>query len=242
MNKILKLLSVVIVIMGTQSLNAKDYEITLASDPDGAQVYLNGLIVAQTTPAILKIDKKNIDKNLMFKFEKKGYESRTVIISFDKKEIKKNPVVYCNLERSPEPIPTPSPVIQQQDPSIPKGQANARVSRDNPGQTSMEKIIIRWYFDSEPRGARVYYRVISNVPEEVKNSNEAYLTTTPLEETKGFNIPGLTYDNSRNVTIEIKVTKKGYEDQIKRYNVRQALDQQEISGFFDLVPKESSEE
>lgn len=27
-------------------------------------------------------------------------------------------------------------------------------------------------------------------------------------------------------------------DQVKRYNVRQALDQQEISGFFELVPKD----
>ncbi|MDE5687496.1 MAG: hypothetical protein K2I18_02580 [Paramuribaculum sp.] len=53
---------------------------------------------------------------------------------------------------------------------------------------------------------------------------------------------GLTYENSRNVTIEIKVTKKGYEDQVKRYNVRQALDQQEISGFFELIPKDTSAE
>jgi len=49
----------------------------------------------------------------------------------------------------------------------------------------------------------------------------------------------LTYANSRDVTIEVKVCKKGYEDQVKRFNVRQALDQQEISGFFELVPKES---
>ncbi|MDE6166296.1 MAG: hypothetical protein K2F58_04290, partial [Muribaculaceae bacterium] len=75
-------------------------------------------------------------------------------------------------------------------------------------------------------------------PAEVKNTNETYMTTTPLEETKSFNIPGLTYENSRNVTIEIKVTKRGFEDQVKRFNVRQALDQQEISSFFELVPKE----
>ena len=112
-----------------------------------------------------------------------------------------------------------------------------RVNRDNPGKTDMEKAIIRWFFDSDPRGARIYMRVISNVPEEVKNTNESYLTTTPLEETRGFNIPGLTYNNANDVTIEIKVTKRGYEDQVKRYNVRQALDQQEISGFFELVKK-----
>ncbi len=112
-----------------------------------------------------------------------------------------------------------------------------RVTRENPGKTDMEKVIIRWYFDSDPRGARIFYRVISNVPAEVKNTNETYLTTTPLEETRSFNILGLTYENSRDVTIEIKVSKRGYEDQVKRFNVRQALDQQEISSFFELVPK-----
>lgn len=113
-----------------------------------------------------------------------------------------------------------------------------RVTRDNPGTTQMEKSVIRWYFDSDPRGARIFWRVISSVPSEVKNTNETYLTSTPYEETRGFNIPGLTYANSNDVTIEIKVSKKGYIDQVKRFNVRQALDQQEISGFFDLVPKD----
>ena len=97
--------------------------------------------------------------------------------------------------------------------------------------------IIRWYFDSDPRGARIFYRVISQVPQEVKNTNESYMTTTPLEETKALSIPGLTYANSNDVVMEIKVTKRGFEEQIKRYNLRQVLDQQEISGFFELVEK-----
>jgi len=112
-----------------------------------------------------------------------------------------------------------------------------RVSRDNAGQTDMERTVVRWYFDSDPRGARIYWRVISSVPAEVKNTNETYLMTTPFEETRSFNILGLTYENSRDVQIEIKVSKRGYEDQIKRFNVRQAIDQQEISGFFEMVPK-----
>jgi len=111
------------------------------------------------------------------------------------------------------------------------------VTRENPGTTDMEKAILRWYFDSDPRGARIFYRVISNVPNEVKNTNETYLTTTPLEETRSFNIIGLTYENANDVTIEIKVSKRGYEDQVKRFNVRQAIDQQEISSFFEMVPK-----
>lgn len=97
--------------------------------------------------------------------------------------------------------------------------------------------IIRWFFDSDPRGARIFYRIISNVPQQVKNTNESYMTTTPLEETKSLNIPGLTYENASDVVVEIKLTKRGYEDQVKRYNVQQALDQQEISGFFELVEK-----
>lgn len=110
-----------------------------------------------------------------------------------------------------------------------------RVSRDAAGKTNLEKTIIRWYFDSEPRGARVFWRVISSVPAEVKNTNELYLGSTPYEDTRSFNILGLTYENSRDVQIEIKLVRSGYIDQIKRFNVRQAIDQQEISSFFDMV-------
>lgn len=222
---------------------AKDYEVTVTSDPDGATVFLNGFVVAQTTPAIITLNKKQIDKNLMFRFEKSGYESKTTIVSFDKKDLKKGAIVYVKLDRNQQQEQTQAAVrkVYEKDPTIPQGQATARVSRDNAGNTDMERSIIRWYFDSDPRGARIFYRVISNNPAEVKNTNEAYLTTTPYEETKGFSIPGLTYENSRNVTIEIKVSKKGYADQVKRYNVRQALDQQEISGFFELVPNEPTE-
>lgn len=124
------------------------------------------------------------------------------------------------------------------DTSIPRGEANKVVTRDNPGMTALERTVIRWYFDSAPRGARVFWRVISSVPAEVKNTNETYLGTTPFEETRSFNILGLTYTNSRDVQIEIKVTRSGYMDQVKRFNVRQAIDQQEISSFFDLVEAE----
>lgn len=114
-------------------------------------------------------------------------------------------------------------------------QEEERVVRDNAGATSLERIIIRWYIDSAPQGARVFWRIISSVPDEVKNTNELYLGTTPFEETRSFNILGLTYANSRDVQIEIKIRRKGYIEQTKRFNVRQAIDQQEISSFFDLV-------
>lgn len=249
MNRLLSLFaSLVVILASALHASAKDYEATVITDPEGAIVYMNGMIVAQTTPAVIHIDSKMEKKNLIFRFEKRGYENKTVIVSFDKKELKKSPVIYGKLDKDPLAVERAKEAQAQrkreqekyrQDPSIPRGQAEARVSRDNAGATSMEQSIIRWYFDSDPRGARVFYRVISNNPAEVKNTNETYLTNTPYEETKGFGIPGLTYENSRNVTIEIKISKKGYEDQVKRYNVRQALDQQEISGFFELVPKDA---
>lgn len=250
----LRIFTIIICACSFITVTAKEYEVSIVSDPEGATVYLNGKLVCNTTPAIISIDKKMIDKNLLFRFEKSGYEPKTVILSFDKKDIKKAPIVYGKLDRDEMAVQKAMEAekarkereaqvqqaqrIKKADPSIPAGQETARVSRDNPGQTSMESTILRWYFDSDPRGARIYYRVISNVPAEVKNTNETYLTSTPYEETKSFSIPGLTYENSRNVTIEIKISRKGYEDQVKRYNVRQALDQQEISGFFELVPKD----
>ncbi len=216
------------------SAAAKDYTIALSCDPDGATVTLNGVPVSPTTPALIEVPGKQAQKTMMFHFTKEGYKSKTITVTFTKKQLKSNPVVYCTLEKD-------GSAATAGDPTVTVAQASQRVDRNNAGKTDMEKAIIRWYFDSDPRGARVFYRVISSVPAEVKNTNETYLTTTPIEETRGFNIPGLTYDNSRDVTIEIKVSKRGFEDQVKRFNVRQALDQQEISGFFEMVAKEISE-
>ncbi len=126
------------------------------------------------------------------------------------------------------------------DPTIQEGENNKMVLRDSPGATALERDVIRWYFDSAPQGARLYWRVISSIPSIVKNTNELYLAPTPYEETRSFNILGLTYENSRDVTIEIRVRKNGYLDQVKRFNVRQAIDQQEISSFLKWLKSEIS--
>lgn len=229
----------------TMTATAKDYQVALACDPDGAAVYLNGELVSPTTPAFITLKKKMADKTLMFQFVKKGYESKTVVVVFSKKQLENNAVVYGELRKKPEATPkpkaqpAPAPAPKPSETTLTANQERQRVDRNNAGKTDIEKTIIRWYFDSDPRGARVFWRVISSVPAEVKNTNETYMTTTPIEETRSFNINDLTYANSRDVTIEIKVCKKGYEDQVKRFNVRQALDQQEISGFFELVSKEN---
>ena len=134
-------------------------------------------------------------------------------------------------QKSSEPIATQSKPYNNGSVSV------GKVSRDTPGMSAPEQTIIRWMVDSDPQGARIFYRVISSTTE-VQNTNEAYLLTTPYEETRAFNILGLTYENARNVQIEIKIMKPGYHPQVKRFNVRQALDQQEISTFFQLVKKE----
>ena len=130
----------------------------------------------------------------------------------------------------PQPVMQPVPVAQPVQP------AQAAVARDALGATSMERTVIRWRFDSDPRGARISWRVISNVPEEVRNTNDTFLSTTPFEETRGFDILGLTYENAHNVTIEIRVERRVFFEQVRRFNVRQAIDQREISSFFELVP------
>lgn len=189
-----------------------------------------------------------------FKFMKDGYESETVTITptvrpsrsvlfYESLDLGLPYVydypegVFCTLDKTETHQNNYDQSAYEKDPTIVKGEADNMVSRDNPGGTALERTIIRWYFDSEPRGARVFWRVVSSIPSVVKNTNELYLGTTPYEDTRSFNILGLTYENSRDVQIEIKLTRPGYMDQVKRFNVRQAIDQQEISSFFDMVEK-----
>ena len=227
-------------------------KVNLTTSPSGARVYVNGMDKNVLTPAMIKVPRKS---KITYTFQKQGYEDGNIeqkgefnlmvignivfggipgglidwasgaFYKFDKD-------VYCKLEKAEK---EENYIV---DPTIRAGEATNMVTRDSPGETALERTIIRWNFDSDPRGARIFWRVISSIPDQVKNTNELYLTTTPYEETRSFNILGLTYENSRDVTIEIKMTKKGHHDQVKRYNVRQAIDQQEISGFFELVSQE----
>ncbi len=105
------------------------------------------------------------------------------------------------------------------------------------GNTALESTVIRWNVVSAPQGADVYWRVVSSTPD-VKNTNSNYLGTTPYESTETFDIVGLTYNNSGNVQIEITCEKPGYLSQKKRFNLRQVIDQKEISTKFNLVKEE----
>jgi len=202
--------------------------ITVNSEPTGAKVVANGSVVCTSTPCTIKVP--NQGGKIEFVFIKDGYVTGQEVVKPTASIVKRHmiwtyPDVFHVFDKQ----------TYANDPTIRAGEGTNMVTRDQPGATALERSIIHWNFDSEPRGGRIFWRVISSIPDQVKNTNETYLTSTPYEETRAFNILGLTYENSRDITIEIKVTKTGYMDQVKRYNVRQAIDQQEISGFFELV-------
>ncbi len=105
------------------------------------------------------------------------------------------------------------------------------------GNTALESTIIRWYVDSTPKGADVSTRIVSSTSE-VKNTNQNYVGSTPYETTETFDVKGLTFNNSGNVQIEVVCEKPGYIAQKKRFNLRQAIEQKEISTKFNLVKEE----
>lgn len=119
--------------------------------------------------------------------------------------------------------------------SKPSQEANKQVQGE--GNTSLESTVIRWYLDSAPKGADISLRIVSSTPE-VKNTNQNYVGSTPYETTETFDIVGLTYNNSGNVQIEVTCEKAGYITQKKRFNLRQAIDQKEISTKFNLIKEE----
>ena len=102
------------------------------------------------------------------------------------------------------------------------------------GDTALEHTIIRWYVDSAPKGADVYWRVVSSTPD-VKNTNQNFLGSTPYESTESFVIRGLSVHHSGDVQGELTCEKPGYITQRRRFNLRQAIEQKEISTKFNLV-------
>ncbi|MDE6535114.1 MAG: hypothetical protein K2K82_03790 [Muribaculaceae bacterium] len=109
------------------------------------------------------------------------------------------------------------------------------------GDSALEHTVIRWYIVSKPQGADVSWRVVSSTPD-VANTNANFVGSTPYESTEAFDIRGLSYNNSGNVQIEVTCEKDGYLPQKKRFNLRQAIDQKEISAKFNLVKEDTEEE
>lgn len=109
------------------------------------------------------------------------------------------------------------------------------------GNSALEHTVIRWYITSKPQGADVSWRVVSSTPD-VANTNANFVGSTPYESTEAFDIRGLSYNNSGNVQIEVTCEKDGYLPQRKRFNLRQAIDQKEISAKFNLVKEDTEDE
>ena len=78
------------------------------------------------------------------------------------------------------------------------------------------------------------WRIVSSTSG-VANTNANYIGSTPFESTESFDINGLNRANSGNVQIEITCEKRGYITQKKRFNLRQVIDQKEISAKFNLI-------
>jgi len=206
-------------------------QVSFNSDPPGAVVKVKGEAVGMT-PMVANIKRAS---NRQVTFTREGFEPAQVQLKGNF-----NPTVLWNILWLPIPMfgvdYATGAAWRYNNHNVFVNLRPTAVTRDAPGATELDRTVIRWRFDTDPRGARISWRVISSVPEVVKNTNETYLSTTPFEETRAFDILGLTYENSNNVVIEIKVERRGYYEQVRRYNVRQALDQREISGFFELVP------
>ncbi|MCH5306053.1 MAG: hypothetical protein J1E79_06180 [Rikenella sp.] len=105
------------------------------------------------------------------------------------------------------------------------------------GNTALESTVIRWYIDSSPKGADISVRVVSSTPD-VKNTNQNFVGSTPYETTETFDVKGLTFNNSGNVQMEVICEKAGYITQRRRFNLRQVIEQKEISTKFNLVKEE----
>jgi len=208
-------------------------QILITSEPSDAVISINGAQTMLKTPAVIK---NPGGQSFTLGLSLDGYPDGTLVVSKEERPLEDSVSVGGKIKSFSRKIFKKKSYPKQISYSFLR--AGHSVSRDNPGATELEQTIIRWLIDSDPQGARIFYRVISSVPDEVKNTNESYLMTTPYEETRSFNILGLTYENARDVQIEFKILKPGYEPQVKRFNVRQAIDQQEISSFFMLVPKE----
>lgn len=229
-------------------VSGRKQKVEVNSYPAGARIFVEGHDMLAVTPSTVKLPRK---KNLRIVLQKEHYQDGVInqkgkfngmavgniifgavpglLVDWGTGAIYKYPksINYSFAEPSKDSEDTAS------------GTKNPEaVKRSEAGKSDLEKVIIRWFFDSAPRGSRVFWRIVSSVPDEVKNTNELYLGTTPYEETRSFNILGLTYENSRDVVIEVRISRKGYIDQVKRFNVRQAIDQQEISSFFELVAEE----
>ena len=213
-------------------------KVSLNTNPPGARVFVDGEDSNAITPCQIEVRRK---KSVTYTFQKEGYKDGVVEQSAEFNGWVIGNAFIGGLIGGFVDYATgawykfPENIIYNFGAPVGTRASFDFLTKSPAGEIILEFIAIRWSFDSDLKDARIFWSVISNIPDRVKNTDELYLSVTPFDETRILNIEGLTYENSRDVTIEIKVTKEGYQDQVKYYNVRQVVDQKKIDGFFKMV-------
>lgn len=227
------------------SINATG-QIKINSEPSGAKVYQEGKYIG-TTPCTASTNMKtkhlvyDIDADqvrdpsqppysIEFTLTMDGYEPATVYFEGKYEYHQHGGQKYYIAQ--PKTFNLFAVLKKDQSVSV----NNSQITNPDIKQTAIQenKPEIRWHFDSDPQGARIYWRVISKEPATVKNTDPLYLGITPYNELKPLNIKGLDSENAKNVIIEIEVIKKGYKKQVKSISAESLTEQQEISWFFEL--------
>lgn len=223
-------------------------QISINSEPSGAKVFQEGKFIG-TTPCSASTNMKDkelvydIDANrvrdsskppysIEFTITMDGYEPATVRFE-GKYEYHESGFMGRNKYYivQPKTYKLFATLKKQAVPSNPVQTINPGVQQVVIQENKQE---VRWQFDSEPEGARMFWKVISSEPNTVKNTEPLYLGTTPYNEVKPFNIKGLNSENSNKVTIEVEISKKGYKKQVKKFSAESITEHNEISWFFEL--------
>lgn len=204
----------------------------IKSEPSGAKVYFEGSYLGKTP---LKLGETSFPYDLVYKIRRDkvddiskppyvyvltlkmdGYEDQFLRIIGEWKHISEYRDLDCvaglktynNLTAVMEKIDMPS-------------------FQDEPSD-------IHWGIDSDPSGARVFWKINSSIPSIIKSTDYLYLGVTPIDVNKPLNINGLNSENARNVIVEIKIQSKGYKTQMKTFSAELLTEQNEISWFFEL--------
>lgn len=223
-------------------------QITINSEPSGANVYQEGKYIG-TTPCgastnmktrklVYDIDADRVSDpskppySIEFTITMEGYEPATVYFEGEY-EYHQSGIRGQNKYYIVKPKSYNLFAVLRKDQSVSANPFQTTTSEVQQVVIEESKPEIRWQFDSDPEGARVFWKVMSS-DNAVKSSTPLYLGTTPYNELKPLNIKGLNSENSKYVTIEVEISKKGYVKQVKRFSAESITEQNEISWFFEL--------
>lgn len=229
-------------------------QISINSEPSGAKVYQEGKYIG-TTPCTASSNMKakqlvyDIDADrvrdpsqppysIEFTITMDGYEPATVYFE-GKYEYHQSGFRGQNKYYIVQPKSYKLFAVLKKDQSVSSNDGQTTVPQTQQVVIQEKNTEVRWHFDSDPEGARIYWRVKSLDSDIVKNTDLLYLGITPFNELKPFNIKGLNSENAKNVIIEVEIIKKGYKKQTKSISAESLTEQQEISWFFELEEEQA---